>query len=49
MLSIFLFSPLMTVGGSEILSEQNDVAQPDFELTFKKTTDGRVVDRLANK
>ena len=40
----------MEVDGSEILSQQNDVARPEFELTFpfKKSTEVRVVDRLAS-
>ena len=40
-LSVFIFSPLMTGDGSEILSQQKDVARPEFELTstFKKSTE----------
>ena len=39
----------MTVKGSEILSQQKDVARPEFELTspFKKSTEVRVVNHLA--
>ena len=46
----FIFSPLMTVDGSEILSQQKDVARPEFKLTssFKKSTEVREVDRLAS-
>ena len=48
-LGVFIFSPLMTVDGSEILSQQNDVARSEFELTspFKKSTEVRAVDRLS--
>ena len=49
-LSVFIFSPLMTVDGSEILSQQKDLARPEFKLTtpFKKSTEVRVVDKLAS-
>ena len=48
-LGVFIFSPLMTVDGSEILSQQIDVARPEFELTspIKKSTEVRVVDQLS--
>ena len=40
----------MTVDGSQILSQQKDVAIPEFELTspFKKSTEVRIVDQLAS-
>ena len=40
----------MTVDGSKILSQQKDVARPEFKLTspFKKSTEVRVVDQLAS-
>ena len=49
-LSVFRFSPLMTVGDSEILSQQKDVARPGFEPTspFKKSAEVREVDPLAS-
>ena len=46
----YIFSLIMTVDGSEILSQQKDMARPEFELTspLKKYTEVRVVDRLAS-
>ena len=40
----------MPVDGSEVLSQQKDVARPEFELTFpfKKSTEARVVHQLAS-
>ena len=44
------FHQQLTVGSSEILSQQNDVVRPEFELTspLKKSIEVKVVDRLAS-